>query len=78
MSGSVDPATGEADRARALSSRIEAGAMFVDGIVASDPRVPFGGFTQIREHARGTINATTGGIRITNQAHQPLILNGSV
>lgn len=34
------------DRARQLSRRIEAGAVFVNGLVASDPRLPFGGTKQ--------------------------------
>ncbi|RZJ02868.1 MAG: aldehyde dehydrogenase family protein, partial [Haliea sp.] len=38
--------TGNADRARALSRDIEAGAVFVNGLVASDPRLPFGGIKQ--------------------------------
>jgi succinate-semialdehyde dehydrogenase/glutarate-semialdehyde dehydrogenase len=35
--------TGDLDRAAQLSRRIEAGAVFVNGMVASDPRLPFGG-----------------------------------
>ena len=35
--------TGDADKARALSRQIEAGAVFVNGMVASDARLPFGG-----------------------------------
>jgi len=31
------------ERAKQLASRIEAGAVFVNGLVASDPRMPFGG-----------------------------------
>ena len=34
------------DRARQLSRRIEAGAVFVNGLVASDPRLSFGGTKQ--------------------------------
>ncbi|SEB68369.1 succinate-semialdehyde dehydrogenase / glutarate-semialdehyde dehydrogenase [Paramicrobacterium humi] len=35
--------TRDLDRARSLASRIEAGAVFINGMVASDPRLPFGG-----------------------------------
>ena len=38
--------TGDADRARALSREIDAGAVFVNGLVASDARLPFGGVKQ--------------------------------
>ncbi len=35
--------TRDIDRARALAREIEAGSVFVNGMVASDPRLPFGG-----------------------------------
>jgi succinate-semialdehyde dehydrogenase/glutarate-semialdehyde dehydrogenase len=35
--------TADTDRGRALARRIDAGAVFVNAMVASDPRVPFGG-----------------------------------
>jgi acyl-CoA reductase-like NAD-dependent aldehyde dehydrogenase len=35
--------TSDVDRARQLSRRIEAGQVFINGMVASDPRLPFGG-----------------------------------
>ena len=35
--------TRDLDRAREMAPRIEAGSVFVNGIVASDPRLPFGG-----------------------------------
>lgn len=38
--------TQDLDRARGLARRIEAGAVFVNGLVASDPRLPFGGIKQ--------------------------------
>lgn len=38
--------TGDLVRARVLSREIEAGAVFVNGIVASDARLPFGGSKQ--------------------------------
>src|SRR5262249_53364100 len=35
--------TGDAERGKRLANRIEAGAVFVNGMVASDARLPFGG-----------------------------------
>lgn len=35
--------TRDLDKARVLARRIEAGAVFINGMVASDPRLPFGG-----------------------------------
>lgn len=35
--------TGDPERGRALAGEIEAGNVFVNGMVASDPRLPFGG-----------------------------------
>ena len=35
--------TGDMKRGEALARRIESGSVFVNGMVASDPRVPFGG-----------------------------------
>lgn len=35
--------TADLTRARQMASRIDAGAVFINGIVASDPRLPFGG-----------------------------------
>ncbi len=38
--------TGDLTRARLLARRIEAGAVFINGLVASDARLPFGGIKQ--------------------------------
>lgn len=38
--------TGDLERAHKLARRIEAGAVFVNGLVASDARLPFGGVKQ--------------------------------
>lgn len=38
--------TRDLERARQLARRIDAGAVFVNGLVASDPRLPFGGTKQ--------------------------------
>ena len=38
--------TGDLQRARELARRIEAGAVFINGLVASDARLPFGGIKQ--------------------------------
>jgi len=35
--------TNDLDRGKALAARIESGAVFVNGLVKSDPRLPFGG-----------------------------------
>ena len=35
--------TGDAARGERLAARLEAGCVFVNAIVASDPRLPFGG-----------------------------------
>ncbi len=38
--------TADLERARSLARRIESGSVFINGMVASDPRLPFGGTKQ--------------------------------
>ena len=38
--------TRDLDRARAMARRLESGAVFINGMTASDPRLPFGGVKQ--------------------------------
>jgi succinate-semialdehyde dehydrogenase/glutarate-semialdehyde dehydrogenase len=38
--------TSDIETARSLARRIEAGSVFINGMVASDPRLPFGGVKQ--------------------------------
>ena len=38
--------TRDLERAQLLASRIQAGSVFINGMVASDPRLPFGGVKQ--------------------------------
>ncbi len=35
--------THDIERARVLASEVQAGSVFINGMVASDPRLPFGG-----------------------------------
>ena len=55
--------TSDLDRAQKLSRRIEAGAVFVNGMVASDPRLPFGG---IKESGYGRELGKLGLVEFTN------------
>jgi succinate-semialdehyde dehydrogenase/glutarate-semialdehyde dehydrogenase len=55
--------TADADAARALVDRIEAGCVFVNGMVKSDPRLPFGG---IKASGYGRELATHGIREFTN------------
>lgn len=55
--------TNDLDRAKQLARRIEAGAVFVNGLVASDPRLPFGG---IKESGYGRELGKLGLVEFTN------------
>jgi succinate-semialdehyde dehydrogenase/glutarate-semialdehyde dehydrogenase len=35
--------TGDVERGRGLAREVQAGSVFINGMVASDPRLPFGG-----------------------------------
>ncbi|MHC4471343.1 MAG: NAD-dependent succinate-semialdehyde dehydrogenase [Planctomycetota bacterium] len=62
--------TGDPEHGEALAARIEAGAVFVNGIVKSDPRLPFGGVKRsgygrelARHGIREFVNAKTVWVR---------------
>lgn len=55
--------TGDLERGERLAARIEAGAVFVNELVKSDPRLPFGG---VKESGYGRELAREGAIEFTN------------
>src|SRR3954453_11774690 len=65
---SADP-----EHALAVGRRIPSGALFVNAVVASDPRLPFGG-TRRRGYGRGLGRA--GGLEFTNA--RPYVVGGGV
>lgn len=55
--------TGDVERGRAFARRVESGAVFVNGMTASDPRLPFGG---IKRSGYGRELSTVGIREFTN------------
>jgi acyl-CoA reductase-like NAD-dependent aldehyde dehydrogenase len=56
--------TGDLDRGRAFARRVESGAMFVNGMTASYPELPFGG---VKQSGYGRELARAGIVEFTNQ-----------
>ncbi len=74
--------TGDVERGKALARRIETGAVFINGMTASDPRLPFGGvkhsgygrelsYLGIREFMN--IQTVLGGSRQVTRMQAPLV-----